>query len=100
MAAECCYVHKKRNLLARVPASLQYHAVSYEEAMFLRQKFERKWGKSLPAAVKVLQEDWEQTTTFLAYPPSQHKALRTTDIIERLFEEFRHRKKHQGMAHR
>ncbi len=98
-----CYVHKKRNVLARVPASLQeevgadidliYHGASYEEAMALRHKFERKWGKTLPAAVKVLQQDWEQTTTFFAYPPSQHKALRSTNIIERLFEEFRRRTK-------
>ena len=50
-----CSVHKERNVLARVPASLQeevgaeidliYHAASYAEAMAIRQKIERKWGK-------------------------------------------------------
>jgi transposase-like protein len=61
--------------------------------MALRHKFERQWGKGLSAALKVLQQDWEQTTTFFAYPPSQHKALRSTNIIERLFAEFRRRTK-------
>jgi len=31
--------------------------------MELRRKFERKWGKTLTGAVKVLQQDGEQTTT-------------------------------------
>jgi transposase-like protein len=98
-----CYVHKKRNVLARVPKSLQeevaadidviYHASDYTQAMSLRQKFERKWGKALRAAVEVLKEDWQETTRFLSYPMSQHKALRSTNIIERLFEEFRRRTK-------
>ena len=43
-----------------------------------------------------LLEGGEELLTFLAFPTAQRKTLRTTNVIERLHEEFRRRVKTQG----
>lgn len=44
-----------------------------------------------------LEEAGDRLFTFLRFPPSQWKSLRTTNAIERLNEEFRRRIKVQGL---
>jgi putative transposase len=46
--------------------------------------------------VRSLQEGGEELLTFFQFPKSQWKTLRTTNVIERLHEEFRRRVKTQG----
>jgi transposase-like protein len=46
--------------------------------------------------VKSLQEGGEELLTFFRFPKAQWKTLRTTNVIERLHEEFRRRVKTQG----
>ncbi len=102
-----CTVHKERNLLAKAPEGLQeelkadysrmMYADSAEEAMGLRRKFQTKWKAKCPAVAKSLEEAGDKLFTFLAFPPSQWRSLRTTNAIERLQEEFRRRVKVQGM---
>ena len=58
--------------------------------------FERKWGKRCPGVVRSLQEGGAELLTFFAFPKAQWKTLRTTNVIERLNEEFRRRVKTQG----
>ncbi len=46
--------------------------------------------------VRSLHEGGEELLTFLQFPKAQWKTLKTTNVIERLHEEFRRRVKTQG----
>ena len=46
--------------------------------------------------VESLEEAGDELFTFLRFPPSQWKALRTTNALERINEEFRRRTKTQA----
>jgi putative transposase len=46
--------------------------------------------------VTSLREAGNELLTFFAFPKSQWKALRSTNVIERLHQEFRRRVKTQG----
>ena len=46
--------------------------------------------------IECLDEAGEDLFTFLRFPPSQWKALRTTNALERINEEFRRRTKTQA----
>jgi transposase-like protein len=58
--------------------------------------FERKWTPRCPGVTKSLREGGEELLTFFRFPRVQWKTLRTTNVIERLHEEFRRRVKTQG----
>jgi transposase-like protein len=58
--------------------------------------FERKWAKRCPGVVRGLHEGGAELLTFFTFPKAQWKTLRTTNVIERLNEEFRWRVKTQG----
>ena len=49
-----------------------------------------------PGVIECLDEAGEDLFTFLRFPPSQWKALRTTNALERINEEFRRRTKTQA----
>ena len=65
-------------------------AVEHERARFLR-----KWRLRCKAVVSSLDEAGEELFTYLQFPPSQWKALRTTNALERVNGEFRRRTKTQ-----
>ena len=46
--------------------------------------------------MRSLHEGGDELLTFFHFPPAQWKTLRTTNVIERLNEEFRRRVKTQG----
>ena len=58
--------------------------------------FERTWAKRCPGVVTSLREGGDELLTFFRFPKTQWKTLRTTNVIERLHEEFRRRVKTQG----
>jgi len=58
--------------------------------------FERTWAKRCPGVVTSLREGGDELLTFFSFPRAQWKTLRTTNIIERLHEEFRRRVKTQS----
>jgi putative transposase len=101
-----CAVHKLRNLERKAPkhalAELRadFHQIVYAEnhpaAQSAFTAFERKWRTRCPGVVRSLQEGGEELLTFFQFPKSQWKTLRTTNVIERLHEEFRRRVKTQG----
>lgn len=102
-----CTVHKERNLLAKAPESLHeelkedYSLMMYadtaEQALAQRALFLTKWRVKCPAVARSLEEAGDRLFTFLRFPPSQWRSLRTTNAIERLQEEFRRRVKVQGL---
>jgi transposase-like protein len=101
-----CCVHKLRNLERKAPKHAlaeiraDYHRIVYAEhaaaARAAYTAFERKWTPRCPGVVRSLQEGGEELLTFFQFPMRQWKTLRTTNVIERLNEEFRRRVKTQG----
>jgi putative transposase len=105
-AVQRCCVHKLRNLERKAPkhalAAIRddFHRIVYaasaEAARGAYAAFERTWGKRCPGVVTSLREGGDELLTFFRFPKTQWKTLRTTNVIERLHEEFRRRVKTQG----
>jgi transposase-like protein len=101
-----CTNHKLWNLLAKSPAHLReelaedYRRMIYGENREAVEKarvaFVRKWKLRCKAVVASLEEAGDELFTFLRYPSSQWKSLRTTNALERINEEFRRRTKTQA----
>ena len=106
LAIQRCTTHKLRNLEAKAPARLreelaeEYRRMVYAESRTAvdqaRGRFLKKWRLRCPAVIECLDEAGEDLFTFLRFPPSQWKALRTTNALERINEEFRRRTKTQA----
>lgn len=102
-----CVVHKLRNLEAKAPVRLREEvAEDYRRMMYAataadvakeRTAFTKKWRLRCPAVAKSLEEAGDALFTFLRFPPAQWRALRTTNALERINEEFRRRTKTQAM---
>lgn len=100
-----CTVHKHRNLLAHAPKHLHeelsadyrdmIYAETAQEVARRRKAFLRKWRLKCRAVADSLEEAGDRLFTFTRLDPSQWKAARTTNAIERLNEEFRRRIKTQ-----
>ncbi|MBA3640739.1 MAG: IS256 family transposase [Acidobacteria bacterium] len=101
-----CTAHKLRNLQAKAPARWReeltedYRRMIYAESALAVQKargsFTKKWRLRCPAVVASLEEAGDELFTFVRFPIAQWKALRTTNALERINEEFRRRVKTQG----
>jgi putative transposase len=101
-----CTAHKLRNLQAKAPARWReeltedYRRMIYAESAAAVQKaragFTKKWRLRCPAVIASLEEAGDELFTFLRFPVAQWKALRTTNALERINEEFRRRVKTQG----
>jgi putative transposase len=106
LAIQRCTNHKLRNLLAKAPAHLReelaedYRRMVYADSREIveqeRARFLRKWRLRCKAVVSSFEEAGEELFTFLQFPQSQWKALRTTNALERINEEFRRRTKTQA----
>lgn len=98
-----CLVHKMRNLQSKVPenawpefkarASACCQAASPALARLLRDDIVATYGRDLPSAVACLQDDFEACIAHLRFPLGHRRAIRTTNLLERLFGEERRRTK-------
>jgi len=98
-----CLVHRVRNLEKKVPepqwpevrvrAKACYEAPSREVAKVLREDFVDRYCTELPAAVKCFEDDFDACVAHLRFPLAHRLAIRTTNLLERLFEEDRRRTK-------
>jgi len=103
-----CLAHKMRNIMARVPEHLArevkarvqecYQASSRAVARDLAERFNAEFGDELAGAVKCFEDDFEACIAHLAVPLTHRKAVRTTNLLERLFREERRRLKAVGTA--
>jgi putative transposase len=98
-----CQVHKLRNLLAKLPklAAAQLkpllqqvflapdHATGLRRGRSLIARFRARY----PSAMECLEKDLEECLTYLLFPKEHQKRLRTTNLLERTFEESRRRTK-------
>lgn len=105
VAHQRCTVHKQRNVVSAAPRHVQgavradFQAIVYAPtlaaACTARDRFVGRWRKGAPGAVTSLLEAQDDLLTFFQFPASQHRSLRSTNVIERLNEEFRRRVKTQ-----
>jgi transposase-like protein len=107
LARQRCIVHKLWNLQSHVPQGLReevavdFRAIVYAEdqraACVAYEAFRRKWRRLHEGVARSLEEAGEDLLTFMRFPKAQWKALRTTNIIERLNGAFKQRIKTQGL---
>ncbi|HEX9835947.1 MAG TPA: IS256 family transposase [Alphaproteobacteria bacterium] len=98
-----CLAHKMRNLQSKVPknawpeflarAQACYRAASPSLARLLRDDIAQTYGADLPSAVAGLDDDFEACIAHLKFPLAHRRAIRTTNLLERLFGEERRRTK-------
>jgi transposase-like protein len=102
-ARQRCLAHRMRNLAAKTPADLwpefkarvqaSYQAPSRAIARDLARGVVADYGAMLPSAVKCFQDDFEACIAHLRMPVAHRRAIRTTNLLERLFGEERRRLK-------
>lgn len=101
-----CWAHKMRNLsnkikssdreVCRTGAQKIYLAESKKHALTIFQQWKRRWLYKYPLVVKWLEHDLSHLLAFYEMPKEHYKLLRTTNVIERAFEEVRRRTKVMG----
>ncbi len=102
-----CVVHFERNVLAHVPASSMAEVAEDIKAIFkvrreksaraLAEEFIEFYGKRFPRAVAVFEAGIDDALSYLSYPGSHHARIRTTNMLERLFEEVKRRTRVVGV---
>ena len=102
-ARQRCLAHRLRNLAAKVPEDLwpevkarvlaSYQAPSRAIARELAEGVVADYEKQLPTAINCFLDDFEACIAHLMMPVGHRRAIRTTNLLERLFLEERRRLK-------
>lgn len=98
-----CLAHKMRNILCKLPRNVQkemkklvgqvFYASSYEEGLKRGKELITRFQGLYPSAMECLGEDLEECLTYLKFPQAHWRAIRTTNLLERMFGEGRRRTK-------
>lgn len=98
-----CIAHKLRNLLSKLPEDAQaelqpqihaiYYAPDLQAAHVLAQAFIERYAERFPAMIQCFNDDLEACLVHLKYPPGHRRFIRTTNLLERCFEEEKRRTK-------
>ncbi len=98
-----CLAHRMRNLQSKVPeeqwrefkaqALSAYQASSPVLARLAREEFVKRFERELPSATKCFLDDFDACIAHLRLPIAHRRAIRTTNLLERLFGEERRRTK-------
>jgi len=96
-----CTVHKLRNIASHCPRAIQasvvadakriIYATSKKEAHEEFMRWKGRYQSLAPKAVACLEKDLDDTLRFMDFRYNIWVSLRTTNIIERTFREFRRR---------
>src|SRR5436305_7774532 len=102
-ARQRCLAHRMRNLAAKVPedvwpdfkvrAQAAYQAPSRAIARELAAGVVADYGRKYDSAVACFMDDFEAGIAHLRFPVTHRRAIRTTNLLERLFVEERRRLK-------
>jgi putative transposase len=102
--------HKMRNILSKLPRKAQkemkplVHRVFYisrdDEGLKLGKELIARSKGTCTSAMECLGEELEESLTYLKFPEAHWKAIRTTNLLERRFEEGRRRTKGTPLHHR
>lgn len=103
VAWQRCIVHFMRNVLSKVPQAERAEVAAdvksifavnrLEDARVVEASFCQRWGKSFRGAVACLQSGLEAALSYLDFPSSHHRLIRTTNGLECLFGEVKRRTK-------
>ncbi|MCY0898301.1 MAG: transposase, partial [Firmicutes bacterium] len=98
-----CWAHKTRNVLSRVPEGVQFEikqqlytirdAADYATGLQRYQEVYDRLAQTYPSAARSLAEDHEAWLAHLKVPARHRIIVRTTNLIERCFEEEQRRTK-------
>jgi transposase-like protein len=98
-----CWVHKMRNVLDEVPDALREEvrrllydvrdAPDHDTGRKRAAEFIEQYRAKLPSAVACFEEDLAASLNHLKLPALHQKSIRTTNLVERGFEEERRRSK-------
>ncbi len=96
-----CIVHKIRNIVGKCPRSLRgvvpaeakliFYATSQDEARERFHEFKAQWQQQLPQIVECIEKDLDQLIAFYQFPYRHWTKIRSTNVIERAFKEFKRR---------
>ena len=102
-ARQRCLAHRMRNLAAKLPedvwpefkvrAQSVYQAPSRAIARELAAGVVADYGRKYDTAVACFMDDFEACIAHLRFPVTHRRAIRTTNLLERLFVEERRRLK-------
>lgn len=100
-ARQRCIHHKMKNVLGYVPKRQQPEVMAELRTIFFQDDrlaadqhlaaFCLKYAPIYPSAVDCLQRDLEACLTFYTFPAAHWRTIRTSNPIERLFEEVKKR---------
>lgn len=98
-----CIVHKLRNLYAKLPKDVAstilvefkavYYAPDRTAADALATEIIDKYAQLYPGAIQCFNEDLEACLVHLKYPEGHRRYIRSTNLLERTFEEEKRRTK-------
>jgi len=105
-----CVLHKMKNVLGYIPQHQQDRIAPELKAIFYQDTraqaeqllgaFCLKYEKSYGTAIECLRRDGEACLTFYDFPRAHWKTIRTTNVIERLFQEVKKRSHKMNAAFR
>ena len=109
-ARQRCVKHKLDNVLSYLPdqqrdqVEPELKAIFYQDSRAQADQavaaFCQKYCQTYPTAVACLQRDLDACLTFYAFPKAHWKTIRTTNVIERLFNEVKRRSHKMAAAFR
>ncbi len=98
-----CIAHKLRNIAAKLPRDVQkiileeikavYYAADTHSAEMVASMVIEKYAQAYPSAMQCFNDDLPSCITHLKYPLGHRRYIRTTNLLERSFEEQKRRTK-------
>lgn len=94
-----CIIHQIRSSMKYIPykdrkafvSDLKgiYRAVNEDVALENLLELKDKWADKYPNAIKSWEDNWDNLSTFFAFPENIRKIIYTTNVIESLNSQFR-----------
>ncbi|KAF0150797.1 MAG: transposase mutator type [Ignavibacteria bacterium] len=98
-----CIAHKLRNISSKLPRDVQkivlekikavYYAANVQPAEVIASHVIDKYAQKYPSAMQCFNDDLPSCITHLKYPLGHRRYIRTTNLLERSFEEQKRRTK-------
>lgn len=98
-----CIAHKLRNIASKLPRDIQkivleeikavYYAPDTDTAKLLATRLIDKYASVYPSALQCFSDDFDACIKHLKYPSGHRRFIRTTNLLERAFEEQKRRTK-------
>ncbi len=98
-----CIVHKLRNIANKLSEKgmeevmpvirTVFHQTDKKMALQIAETIIDEFINEYPSAIKCFQEDLENCISFMEFPAGHHRQIKTTNLLERCFEEQRRRTK-------